>query len=100
MLRQESCYYRSYFNLRCLACEEDIIEDWRHIRECSGLKEPWMNVYREMVDYMDTLLQKILSLKKDPPSPDIIKCVIFKILGSHPNFLTFLNFKRYEQRVY
>ena len=85
--------------MRCLRCEEDIIEDWRHIRECSGLKIPWMNIHNEMVDYMNTLLRKTLSSKKDPSSSDEITRVVFKILGSHPDSLTFLNFRRFAGEV-
>jgi len=85
--------------MKCLSCEEDVIEDWRHIRECLGLKESWMNIHKDMVEYMDILLRKILSSKKDFPSPDIMRRIISKVLGAHPESLTFLNFKRYAGEV-
>jgi len=77
--------------MKCLSCKEDVIEDWRHIRECLGFKESWINVHKDMVEYMDILLRKILSSKKDFPSPDIIRRITSKVIGAHPESLTFFN---------
>ena len=90
---------RSYNTLRCLSCEEDLIEDLRHIRECQGLKSAWQDLHKDMTEYMHSLLHKATSSRQDPSTNDEIRRTINKVLGFNIDSLNFVNFRRFAVKA-
>ena len=70
--------YQSYRHLKYLLCEEDTIEDWRHVRECDGLKPHWELIHQQLT-FLEELLQvQVSSSKKDVVSlvPALVKYIV------------------------
>ena len=51
-----------YRRLAYIFCNEEVTEDQRHIRECSGLREQWRIIHQEIYDTLEVLLQKTVEL--------------------------------------
>ena len=67
-----------YRRLTCIFCNEEVTEDQRHIRECSGLREQWRIIHQETYDTLEVLLQKTVELS-DLERQSIINRILNKV---------------------
>jgi hypothetical protein len=93
-----------YTDLRCPSCSSQNVEDWNHLRSCSGLQEAYDDVFErtsnDWKQYLTTYRFRHKESGSDPLNLKIVEqqinLLIVKLLGHNANSVEFRSFCRWS----
>ncbi|GBC10084.1 hypothetical protein RclHR1_09320005 [Rhizophagus clarus] len=86
-----------YKQYRCLACQNDNVEDWDHLLECQGYNEAWNAIYDKLTNEFKLIGQK--ELKEDKVTLTRLNSAITELLGRQANSAIFRKFVKLSIEV-
>ncbi|GBB90329.1 hypothetical protein RclHR1_17250002 [Rhizophagus clarus] len=86
-----------YKNYRCLACQNDNVEDWEHLLACCGYDDAWNSIHEKLTIEFKIIGQK--ELKDNKALLTRLNAAIIELLGRQATSAKFCDFVKLSMEV-